>query len=1658
MALLSSAAPGQYDTPAPQGPDVSGPVSWGDYGEAAAAGLYDQISNLGAGTEALADKGGMENVSAIADYIRHTFRIGAENAEAGMSDSARNRMKAAVTSPEFWEHPISAAALQATNMAPGMAMAVAPALLTEGGSLLATGAVAGVGATQGAAASAADAYNFLDDKDDNQLKKDVPYYYGLRAMGMDEDQAKKDTAQKAMGLSPLINGLVNGAAMLMGPAGRLAGLLPEEAGAGIIKRALVGGAEGALGMGAAGATAEATHEQGAVDLGMSKGLDPAQIMAAGVQSGAQMGLMGALTGIVTPHGKSEGTKTTENVGDKEPDQSQKAALDAANPNKPAVASEPPPVASTSPTTEGGPLPSSTAKTPPATGGEAGAAGAGTESATTAEQTAPATATAGEPAPVDKSAQEGAAALAKSDDTNTVPETKATLNEQYQQLLDGNRRAMLFPKEPGKKGRVIPPDEMPIPDGMKKVELRDGTWYYNPEHVSYGDLKKAVAESRQNEILGLGDFSKKDLAPKVAAGETPVGVQEVTPQGNEVRTAAATLEGTAADTAAKMQQDKTPGNAIVAKDPRQVVAERQAGAAGEQAVAVAKDRQARQAALREKAAAEAAAAEKPAGLVKELPARAGEGPKRVLAQVTKIDPRKAALLTDDELRNRIASYTGPEMGQERIDQWNADRDEETYREWKQSHGMTRDEYAQMKKDSLKNFGKMLGVGDVEFEPETPELPAADRVTEAGNKAAAEATASYDKVKAQTEARGLKMAYSKEEYAERARTKAVAAEIKAVAKDANKKGTGAGRASKERGKGAKYEQKDRDARALLNRKADSVVEKHAPTPEERDALARPEGKQAVIDRARAMVETADKEGVQIGALRDTEDKSMQTNNSVAIIKEARDLLKAKEPSAAAVTKFLSREFALRHGGEEGRAEVLAERRAEAARNKQVEEGKVAAEPEGEVKAETTPEERADVEEAEGVHAPEAEETHEGEVEPETSYEAEGQERAPVTLTGNDFTFGEQKEGRFKQTTAGSVLKEKAPKVTGKIKLGFKGVKRLGGGDVPEPHELENITPLQSGTVASFLKDMPVIQGKRGAIHSILGPHVEGVLRKIVGDTRVHVISEEDMARTAPPDEDGRPTRGITSRDDTGRPVIYIAEGETGNLATLRATLAHEAIHAAVWRALDENPRLRSVVALMARQMAKDVGEVYGPKAKVYGFKDEHEFLSEVLSNPHFMEQAAYSTVSEDVKTALGLTKSRMATVRDAVVQIIRKILGIDKRPETVSTVEAALEAFNQLSGLEPEVLPDARQFGRGQPKAEPRAFGRAGIQGKRMAAGDFSSAGHDPDINDMFQPKLEASLGRNVQATKDYVSSITRPGKWLSDTVNAGSWLGQTARKAGLALMTNAQYGRMVEKILPHGRQVFDLIERSGVRANKLKEEGIDLAAAMYRAQKENPGLFQKFSELLHRQTMVGVDASQELGEGRNAHIKPKDDASKESMSSWEARDAHPELRQAYADIVKQDPRFADLQKHVFDYYDKTQSAMQKGLVEHILGEYEFKGTDAEKRQVVSDLLAGTNTKAFREQLAKHVGDGASDLLAGSTALRVRKGPYAPLIRRGDNAIVGRYKVTVPGNATKVGENTYEFKTAKEARDFAKSTGLHYQPDIKYYDPNTGKPVARKEEAI
>jgi len=160
--------------------------------------------------------------------------------------------------------------------------------------------------------------------------------------------------------------------------------------------------------------------------------------------------------------------------------------------------------------------------------------------------------------------EGARRIEERMDTGeNIPERAEDLQAQQRQLQAGDRAVQMFP---------LGTTELPLPAGMQRVETPRGIFHFDPRRMTADEILSASKKGRENELLGLGPYSKAEIQKRAAAGEPVAVVTERGPAGEELRGAVAT-PSTVQATKAALEQGKSEGSTVQVEPLQETLAKR-----------------------------------------------------------------------------------------------------------------------------------------------------------------------------------------------------------------------------------------------------------------------------------------------------------------------------------------------------------------------------------------------------------------------------------------------------------------------------------------------------------------------------------------------------------------------------------------------------------------------------------------------------------------------------------------------------------------------------------------------------------------------------------------------------------------------------------------------------------------------------------------------------------------------------------------------------------------------------------------------------------------------------------------------------------------------------------------------------------------------------
>lgn len=237
-----------------------------------------------------------------------------------------------------------------------------------------------------------------------------------------------------------------------------------------------------------------------------------------------------------------------------------------------------------------------------------------------------------------------------------------------------------------------------------------------------------------------------------------------------------------------------------------------------------------------------------------------------------------------------------------------------------------------------------------------------------------------------------------------------------------------------------------------------------------------------------------------------------------------------------------------------------------------------------------------------------------------------------------------------------------------------------------------------------------------------------------------------------------------------------------------------------------------------------------------------------------------------------------------------------------------------------------------------------------------------------------------------------------------------------------------------RRIADVVEGQRVAAVKEFDRAAPTIQKLHELSKKYKGqVWQDFTSLVHDETMAGVYADRPLSDQK--HITKGD--------TWQ-KAQHPELSKRWNALP------ADLKQarvEAMEYFKAEQNALALSVIRNrIVSMFETNDPDGLAKRIHEKQA----TDADKELL----GD-VYDTIAAANVLSKIDGPYFPLMRRGNFVVKGKYKVTSPGNATKIADNEFEFKDKDAAQKYmAAQSGRPTMRTI-YVDKTTGKTTGTED---
>lgn len=1582
-----------YDFPTVQDTNESvGTVA--DFGKGLAAGTLGVGEQLAAASRYFYEKGQSQDGAQISQGLQKIFGGGREAVEETINPETRKLAAAALTSDEFWQHPILGTALKVNNMLPSVA-----ALAIPGGLFAdAIGAtlVAGAG---GAALGAGDVvnqfYKQVDEASDEELAKQSPYYASLLE-SFDPKEARRRFTQKMLGMAPALNAVVGAATGIAGPAGAagraLAGgkavLGAGERGA--AGTAALGALEGGVTNAIQGGVADVSGQSASIDAGFQEEFDAARAANATLEGGVLGGIMGGVVGAATGKRASKSKPldavteaTTTNLPVPQPKEGVTGNpakpvenIAIGNPqNEPVRGSRDGAKEVTAPTEPAqvvGPTGPDAAQAAAIMANEGAPVIAPTEVAAAQqriEKPAPAVpeqvteqpAQAAAPQNVAE-AQQRLATEAPVDTGANVPETPATLKAQQEQLTAGDRKAVMYPR-----GTTVPE----LPKGMRQTSTPRGVFHYDPAQFTPARIKALSAAGKENEILGLGPVPKAEAVARAAAGETPVAVVERTPDGTEVRAAAGT-EPTAPAQIAAIEAVKTPGNTVAVETPGGVVAKRTG---------------------------------------------------RILPNLLQVD-ETAPIRVKENLKGTELDENGNKIvkGKNRTtkEKESVAKARETAEKIVRGNPPTDAENDYIrggapKEAVIARARKMVA----EAEEAGVKIPAQIKVSAQGDAlsdshAIQQLRYAKDLVQAvKSKTTGAKATKAVERFKEReqATPEQALAARRAEGDEASRIDQG----NVEERAGVEVSKEDvlsETGAGKIDSEKNSVVTKTA-------ASSRGPLRNVDDGAEKRVVKTKEGAQVEIEAQKAASGDKLAGNPDV----KARLIAEMNAKLAAAKTPQTVRLMVKNAAADVERNPTQAQIKAENYKK-------------GHVKINgldvTLENPRGGVRRGVGedgkpwsVKMPD----HYGYIKKTVGADGDHidayvgpnpkSQRVFVidqmdTRTGNfdehKVMLGYNDEAQaldsYKRAFSDGLGEARAGNISEMSISEFKDWLKTDTTKPATQHALEpgldqstmevpyfktgvKRTSMLTEPASKVISDLDI--SHLSGVPLKLAEFIKGRMSRLMGDTPVHFADPQDLA-----DMTGRQlgeARGFAQKLPNGVTEIFIDANEAKNQAAVAHVVLHEGMHIAVQEAIESSPNTKRVIRSMMNQTAEALaGEPAVYKKFEYAFTNEHEFMSEAFSNPQFQEALAAIPISDKLAKYLQLDTTSPLSMWDRVVMQVRNIIEkiVGPLPSSHQMISGVMRVGEHLFTIRRQEL-QMREL-------------------SRTSAADFA-------------PEQGRFLMREAaDAVKNF---IERPE---NQTAENAPKLMKLRTFDNLAQMATHFWGNENNPV----RKIHEAVEQMRVTGDKIFRSSepiikklVDLRAAHTTEQ------WNDFVKVLHDATTANVHPDVPLSDPKNAFL------GKDTLRGKQAKYRHAELAREFEALPKPlRDAFGEVTKHFADTQNKMSLGIINNQILHLMG--------IKDEALGQRIHEGTLTDADRSRL----GDMLPEIEAASELSKI-EGPYVPLMRRGEFVVRGTYKVDTPPNAKRIADNVFEFNSRKEAVAYAEAHELTAKIKSVWVDGKTGE---------
>lgn len=584
--------------------------------------------------------------------------------------------------------------------------------------------------------------------------------------------------------------------------------------------------------------------------------------------------------------------------------------------------------------------------------------------------------------------------------------------------------------------------------------------------------------------------------------------------------------------------------------------------------------------------------------------------------------------------------------------------------------------------------------------------------------------------------------------------------------------------------------------------------------------------------------------------------------------------------------------------------------------------------------------------------------------------------------------------------------------------------------------------------------VLDGSNGqGISRVLFKLMYDRIGKTLGDVPVYWVDRDQM-RTLIPSAPTTLTRGywieptVEGRAAGSKGAIVMNKAVLENPGEAAAVLLHEAAHGmTVYSILNNIDGAANIMEEMRRVLRMMLHQDYifsGTDTFQYGLTNTLEFAAEAFSNPAFQQLLASIQLPPSLQRKLGdhkLVGRKPASFWDLFVAGVARILNLSGFGRNGMTfLEGFLRlqepnlrggSFMQMHAL--DLVTSGKDYRRIPPQTQIRPAG---------SAFGFTPVGPEHLVEDGALPVMANAV---TDAMQTMAGAIESPGLGQRLRLRLKNWMTATQ----IAEDTVKYFGRDKNPAF----QIVDAMRRLGVNAKQMMHDGDEIVSRyMSMSQK----LAQEVSDLVFDATTFNLDPTVPLASPQNAHI------SKKGFLDYQLRVEH--ARQA-ARFAKLTPEQQKLVVDTGQFYRKVQNEMTLQTVRTIIAEAKSKSLlpalpPGKTEQDLEDFVlqggidrVGTQQETPDDKAMFTALGNLAVVFKQTTTLRMQKGFYSPLMRRGIYVVRAHLKMpTVPGGQiTRKGQLIFKDKAAFQAFLGSHPVPLARKPQTYWYDPSTGAQV-------